>query len=143
MNFLNLLFFQPTDYQIQITLTFLRIILGILTIGHGLPKIKGGKIGWKNLGTTIMFPLNVKFVPTMWGFLGAVTEFFGGILLALGLFTRIASFCLIIMMTIATAWHIQKRDSFMIYSFPLTLIFVYFTFLIIGGGIYSLDYYYF
>jgi putative oxidoreductase len=107
---------------------------------HGLPKMTGFKT-WNNLGTTFMYPLGIKFLPTLWGFLGAITEFGGGILLALGLATRISATALIIMMFVAVSWHLKKRDSFIIYSFPLTLIFVYMTFLLIGGGTFSFDNY--
>lgn len=125
----------------QFALTMLRITIGILTIGHGIPKIMGGLQGWQQLGTTFMYPLGITFLPLVWGFLGACTEFFGGITLTMGLATRFSSFCLIIMMIIATAWHIKKGDSFQVYSFPLSLIFVYLVFLMVGGGRFSLDNY--
>lgn len=125
---------------IQYVWCFLRVSVGILTMFHGVPKMTG-LTTWHNLGTTFMYPLGIKFLPTMWGFLGALTEFLGGILLVIGLGTRISSFALIIMMIIATAYHLNRGDSFNVYSFPLTLIFVYLAFFIAGAGIISIDNY--
>ena len=125
---------------INLTLAMLRIALGILTIGHGYPKIMGGMQMWAQLGTFVQ-PLGIYFWPVMWGFLGACIEFFGGVALVVGLDTRMASLALVFMMIVATAWHIDRGDGFQLYSFPLTLIFVYFAFFIMGGGSFSIDSY--
>lgn len=129
---------QPS--VVQAVICFLRVSIGILTLFHGIPKMTGGVEEWRQLGTFV-HPLGIYFWPIVWGFLGASTEFFGGMLLALGLTTRLVSFALIIMMIIATVWHIDRGDSFNQWSFPLSLIFVYATFLILSGGRYSVDYY--
>lgn len=120
-------------------LLFLRVGIGLLSIIHGYPKIISGVQGWHNIGVTFMSPLGIKFFPTIWGLLAASAEFFGGIMLVLGLGTQIASFFLTIAMVVAALWHIQKGDDFKIYSFALTLIIVFVTFMIIGSGPYSLD----
>ena len=130
-----------TPEQIAFSLTFLRVAIGVLTTIHGIPKMGGVEV-WQNLGTTFMAPLGIHFLPVMWGFLGFACEFIGGIALTLGFATRFASFALFIMMIIATVWHIQKGDSFNVYSFPLTLIFVYLFFIWIGSGPYSLESYF-
>lgn len=127
---------------LQYALCFMRVGIGLLTMLHGIPKMSGIET-WHNLGTTFMFPLGITFLPTMWGFLGGCTEFFGGIALMLGLGTRAASFSLVIMMFIAAIWHIKRGDSFNVYSFPISLCIVYLTFMVIGGGDFSLDYYIF
>lgn len=125
---------------INLAILMLRISVGILTIGHGFPKIMGGVPMWTQLGTFVN-PLGIYFWPLMWGFLGACTEFFGGIALTVGFGTRIASLALIFMMIVATVWHIDRGDSYNAYSFPLTLVFVYLAFFIIGGGSFSFDSY--
>lgn len=139
-NLLSYFAFIPNAKHIEFALTLLRVSIGVLTMIHGIPKMGGIEV-WQNLGTTFMYPLGIHFLPVMWGFLGACTEFFGGIAYILGFGTRLASFALVIMMIIATVWHVQKNDSFNIYSFPLSLIFVYLTFMIIGSGPYSLESY--
>lgn len=137
----NLLYYvlapASTGY-IQIAVCIMRIGIGLLAIGHGIPKIMGGFGMWRELGA-FMHPLGVYFLPVMWGFLAAVTEFFGGIALVIGLGTRIASAALIFMMFVAFMWHLHKGDPFSIYSFPLSLIIIYTAFFIIGGGSFSLD----
>ena len=137
----NFLIKPASPQTTQYALVFLRIAIGLLTIPHGIPKIMGGITGWTNLGTTFMFPLGIYFLPTLWGFLGACTEFFGGIALTVGLGTRLASFALTIMMIIALAWHLQRGDSMIAYGLALTLIPIYFTFMIIGSGKFSADSY--
>lgn len=119
-------------------LIFMRVAIGLLTIGHGLPKIVGGVEMWQMLGN-MTAAVGIHFMPVMWGFLGACTEFFGGILLMIGFGTRIASAALTVMMIVATAWHIHRGDSFNIYSFPLSLIVVFIVFMVIGSGPYSID----
>jgi len=132
---------QPSENQLQYALLIMRVSIGILTMFHGMPKLMGGISGWRELGVTFMYPMGIRFLPIFWGFMGAITEFLGGILLALGLVSRIASIFLIVMMIIATIWHIKKGDSFNYYSFPLSLIFVYLFFVIVGSGKISIDNY--
>lgn len=127
-------------HVLQAALCFLRVSIGLITLFHGIPKITGGIEAWRNLGTFVQ-PLGIYFLPVMWGFLGACTQFFGGTLLALGLATRLASLALILMMIVAVAWHLDRSDSYNVWSFPLSLIVVYATFVWLGGGVYSVDYY--
>lgn len=124
---------------INIALLFMRVGIGVLTIIHGYPKFMGGMQGWHNLGVTFMAPLGIAFLPTLWGFLGALTEFIGGIMFTVGFGTRLAAVANIIMMSIATAWHINKGDSFNVYSLPVTLMVVFLAYFIMGGGIVSVD----
>lgn len=126
--------------RLRFTLFILRVGLGVLTIGHGIPKIMGGFEEWQKLGTFI-YPMGIQFLPTVWGFLGAITEFFGGIMLVLGLGTRIASLALTFMMIVAAVWHIDRGDDYMIYSFPLTLVVVFFSYMMMGSDKFSVDYY--
>lgn len=131
---------QTSAAIIDYTLFFMRVGIGLLTIGHGIPKITGGVQTWAQLGTFVNY-IGIYFWPIMWGFLGACTEFFGGIMLTFGLGTRLASAALTFMMIVAFAWHYGRGDSFNHWSFPVSLIFVYLAYFIIGGGKYSLDYY--
>ncbi|MDR3647280.1 MAG: DoxX family protein [Candidatus Babeliales bacterium] len=140
INLLSYLIFNPTAEQIVVALTILRVSIGAITAILGIPKMGGLEV-WQNLGTMFMGPLGIHFLPVLWGFLGFASQFFGGIALTLGFGTRFASFALVIMMVIAVLWHLKRGDSFTVYSFPLSLIFVYLTFMIIGSGPYSLESY--
>ena len=126
---------------INAVLFLMRVGIGILSIGHGYPKIMGGFEGWHGLGATFMVPLGINFLPTLWGFLGAITEFLGGIVFTIGFKTRLASAALTIMMIIAAAWHINRGDGYNLYSFPLTLMVVYLAYFVMGSGIVSVDSY--
>ncbi len=137
---LSYLITPVSPVSLDIALCLMRIGIGILTIGHGIPKVMGGMATWRSLGMA-MNNVGIHFLPVMWGFLGANTEFFGGIALVLGLGTRIASLLLIIMMTVACMMHVKNGDPFSVYSFSLSLIIVFITFFFIGSGTISLDYY--
>lgn len=70
-----------------------------LALGHGLGKIialTSGQDWWINAVTNLGFPLPIVFA---WA--AALSEFVGGLCLALGLFTRVAAF--FIACTMATA----------------------------------------
>lgn len=131
--------FCPSTQQLQYAFLCLRVSIGLLTMLHGLPKMVSGPVGWHMLGVIFMGPLGISVLPTFWGLLGAITEFFGGIALVFGCATRIASSALTIMMTVATLWHIHNLDTYAVYSFPLTLIVIFIFFAYVGGGMYSVD----
>lgn len=125
---------------INYTLLFLRVAFGLLTIGHGIPKIVGGAQMWASLGTMTQ-GFGIYFWPMMWGFLGACTEFFGGVAFVLGFGTRLAALALTIMMVVAFKYHWDRGDSFMIYSLALTCLVIAIAFIFIGSGPYSFDAY--
>ncbi len=86
-----------------------------------------------------MNTLGVDFAPTAWGFMGAFSEFAGGMLLALGFFTRPACFFLLTTMIVATSMHISKGDPFVKYSHAMEAGFLFLSLVFIGPGKYSLD----
>lgn len=132
MNFSNL------DKHRDKGLLLLRIGIGIMFMFHGYPKLAGGPEVWSKIGSVLsMFGLG--FAPTVMGFMAAVSQFFGGLLLMLGLFTRIASFFLFSTMAVASLMHITKGDSFNSYSHAVESAILFFSFIIIASGKYSLD----
>ena len=80
-----------------------------------------------------------NFYPVVFGFLAALSEAGGGLLLILGLLTRPACFFLLSTMVVATTVHIQGGDSFNDYSHALEAAILFFSLLLIGPGKYSLD----
>ncbi len=138
--FLHILLSPASATYTQIAICFIRVGIGIVMTFHGAPKIMGGVEAWHMLGK-FMAPLGIHAFPLMWGVMGAVTEFFGGILFMLGLGTRLASVCLAFMMFVATMWHIDRGDSFQVYSHPLALMIIFLGFLIMGSGTLSVDNY--
>ncbi len=107
-------------------------------MGHGLPKLIAGPDKWLILGGT-MDALGVDFAPMAWGFMAAFSEFAGGMLLALGFFTRPACFFLLATMIVATSMHLSKGDPFVKYSHAMEAGILFLSLIFIGPGKYSLD----
>ncbi len=105
---------------------------------HGYSKVLGGPESWTRLGGA-MTVVGINFIPVFWGFMAALSEFGGGLLLALGLFTRSASFFLMMTMIVATLMHISNGDSFGRFSHALEAAILFFSLLLIGPGKISLD----
>ena len=119
-------------------LLIIRVGLGIIFIMHGYPKIMGGSEQWVWLGNQ-MGVLGIQVYPTFWGFLAACAELFGGVLLVLGLGTRIAAFFIGCVVFVATMMHYMQGDAFGVYSHPLALLIVFVGLIFAGSGKYSFD----
>jgi len=121
----------------------LRIVLGIVMIGHGGQKVLGlwGGQGFKAfIAGTTPFP----FMRPAWLWLGAaaLSEFVGGILVALGLLTRVGAFFIACTMITAIAgvhWPNGLFSANRGYELPLSLLGIALALLISGGGQASVD----
>ncbi len=142
MNSIVTFFMQPASADsVSYALVFLRVSIGVIMVFHGLPKIVGGIPVWRELGTAMAY-LGIHFLPVIWGLACALTEFFGGVSLILGLGVRISCILLLCAMAVALTMHLSKQDRYSEYSHALTLIVIFTTFLIIGSGNFSLDNYF-
>ncbi len=119
-------------------LLFIRLGLGVMFMLHGWPKLAGGAKAWAKLGKA-MGHLGIDFAPTLWGFAGAISEFGGGILLALGLLFRPACTMLVATMAVAATMHISKGDGFIAASHAIEAGIVFLGLLLIGPGRFALD----
>ena len=74
-------------------LPILRITVGLVFIFHGYGKFMGAFFGegLGGLAAGMLEPAGFPF-PLFWAWMAMVTEFFGGICLVLGLFTRLWAF---------------------------------------------------
>jgi len=81
-----------------------------------------------------MSVFGITAAPVFWGFMATFAEFFGGILLALGLFFRISCGLLLIDMVVATGMHLSKGDPFGVFSHAMELGIVFAALLLIGPG---------
>jgi putative oxidoreductase len=119
-------------------IAIIRIITGIMMAYHGYELFDSVKMAdygkWMN---ELHFPM-----PLLMAFLGKGTEFFGGILLALGLFTRIALIPLSITMLIIP-FFMGKGKVFMEDQHPFLFVLLFLIFLFEGAGKWSLDYLFF
>ena len=120
-------------------LLILRLGVGAAFIIHGLPKLTGGPKVWTGLGQS-MNHIGIDFFPVFWGFMAAVSEGIGGVLLILGAFYRPTCLLLAFTMTIATFTLASvKKPEFSSYSHPLKMAFVFLGLACVGPGRFSVD----
>jgi putative oxidoreductase len=82
----------------------LRIALGLVMMGHGAQKLFGA-FGGGGLSETAGFFDQIGIVPGLfWAIVVAVVETFGGLLVFVGLLTRVASALIAITMFVAMVW---------------------------------------
>ena len=121
--------FQP------VALLILRIVLGAVMIAHGYHKVFGGGMmahyhAVQSLG-----------LPGWLAFPSALAEFFGGILVLVGLFTRFAAAALLIDMLVAI-WKVHWKNGLVGehgYEFPLSLAAICVTLVCYGAGPLALE----
>ncbi|HZX12772.1 MAG TPA: DoxX family protein [Thermodesulfobacteriota bacterium] len=126
---------------------FARLTLGIIFFAHGSQKLLGwfGGSGWSG---TIQF-FEQSGVPAFLAVLLIITEFFGGIAIILGLFTRLAALGLTIAMIVAI-YKVHLQNGFFLnwfnvpnmghgIEYNLALIGLSLSLLVWGGGNLSVD----
>ncbi|MGC6423550.1 MAG: DoxX family protein [Lentimonas sp.] len=120
----------------------LRIGVGIVMFAHGAQKLFGWFGGYGLQGTGQFFAENLDLKPgVLMAALAGGTEFFGGLLLLAGLFTRGAAAAIAVTMAVAI---ITAHPSTLFASnggmeYPLTLLLASLALLIGGGGVLSVD----
>ncbi|MBI5889005.1 MAG: DoxX family protein [Deltaproteobacteria bacterium] len=122
----------------NIGLLILRLGIGAMFVYHGAPKMLGGPAKWEGLGRAAGI-FGIDFAPVFWGFMAAVSEFAGGFALILGLFSREFSALLVITMIVAAGFHLNRGEGLFGASHAVELGIVFFSFIFIGPGKYSLD----
>jgi putative oxidoreductase len=119
----------------------LRLSLGAIFIGHGAQKLFGWFGGRGLQATAELFATRLGLVPGMfWALLASAGEFFGGILILLGLATRFGALNIAAVMLVAmfrVHWGAFFLPSGI--EFTLALLGSSLALLIGGGGRLSLD----
>lgn len=114
-------------------LALLRIFAGIaMAFAHGFGKLPPSD-GLINRTAELGFPMPVVFA---WA--AGLSEFIGGILLALGLFTRLSSFFIAFTMLVALVG-VHGADPFNKQELAFLYLFVAISFMLKGGGDWSID----
>jgi putative oxidoreductase len=113
-------------------LLFVRVILGIVMIYYGWPKIKDLK---SNAGDFN----KMGFRPGIfWGSITALLEFAGGIAMLVGFFAEIVAALFGIQMIVGAIWKATKTDKkFSDWSYDLQLLAMCLTILTFGAGPYA------
>jgi putative oxidoreductase len=119
----------------------LRLALGAVMIGHGAQKVLGS-FGGSGFEEFISGTTPFGFMKPTWLWLGAaaLSELVGGLLMVLGLLTRVGAFFIACTMLTAVAgvhWGAFFAPRGM--EFPLTLLGIALALLISGGGLASVD----
>src|SRR3954469_9746790 len=111
----------------DVGLLILRVVVGLLLVGHGAQKLFGsfGGPGLKGF-TGGMASMGLK-PAAIWALMGALSEFGGGILLALGLFGPVGALAIIGAMLMAIGlvhWSKGLWGQQGGYEYPLVLLVV-------------------
>jgi putative oxidoreductase len=124
-------------------LLVVRLAIGAsVAIFHGYGKLVSGPEGWARTGAN-MKNLGITFYPEVWGFAAMSAEFFGSILLALGILFRPAAAVLAFTMLVAMTRHLSLPPDaagagWKGASHALELFAVYLGLLLVGPGRYTL-----
>ena len=133
---LNFLFKSKPDY-INFGLLFYRLALGISMFYHGYLKYVSGEQGLYKVGVM----LSALGVPSgfevILGTIASYAEMVGGILLIIGLFTRIGT--LLVVGTLAVATILNLNGNFFSWDYPSQMGFGAIMLFFAGAGRYSLD----
>ncbi len=119
----------------------LRLALGTAFIGHGAQKVLGSfnGPGWAKFTS---FPAPFPFMRPAWLWMGAaaLSELIGGVLVLLGLFTRIGAFliaCVMLVAIFGVLWPVFFAPTGM--ELAIAFLGIALALLITGGGQASLD----
>jgi putative oxidoreductase len=126
----------------ELGLLVIRVVVGLLFVGHGTQKLFGWFGGHGLNGTGGFFDSLGMRPGKQHAFMAGLAEAGGGLLLALGLLTPLASAALIAVMVVAIATVHAKNgiwNSSQGYEFNLVLIAAAFALASIGAGNWSLD----
>ena len=115
----------------------LRIFVGIAMFTHGYGKLIAGPDRWRAIGG-VMASINIPGPAVFWGFMAAFAESIGAVLLAIGLFTPVASFLIAVTMFVAV-FVAHSGDPFAARELGLMFLFTSLLFLFKGAGSYSVD----
>ena len=129
--------FNATD----LALLLLRVGTGVIFIPHGYPKMTGGggekKGGYAHLAQSLA-QMGLPFPHAFAALVGAI-QFFGGLLLILGLQTQWASLALAFVMLVATGRVLVQRGFVGEADFPFSILVATLALALLGGGTVSLD----
>lgn len=140
-NIISKYFLSSNENLVSLGLLFLRCIIGVILFMVGAGKVLGW-FGGFGLNITIQYYIKMGIAIPL-AYLSCFTEFIGGFLLIIGLFTRPAAVAVIINMAVATIFMLPKGFIFGMADFPFTLLIISSVILLAGPKRYSLDFCFF
>jgi putative oxidoreductase len=127
-------FMQSLEKLKPLALLLLRVVLGVVFLYHGLPKLSHAQQWTQNFA-------HMGF-PGYFAYIAGVLEVFGGAILILGMFTRMAGLLLAIEMGVAVVkvhGLIAHPSNVHGYEFPLVMCASSFVLAALGAGLISID----
>ncbi len=126
---------QSMEKLKPLALLLLRLALGVIFAFHGYPKL------FTHTQETMQGFMHMGF-PAFFAYIAGVIEFFGGCLLIVGLFTRVAGLFLAGEMAVALVkvhGILSNPMKVDVYQFPLAMAVGAFALATLGAGLISLD----
>ncbi|MBL8087763.1 MAG: DoxX family protein [Chthonomonas sp.] len=143
---------KSNDGMTNFALLMLRLTAGLILLYFGSQKFLGA-FGGMGLTNTIVAFKNSMGIPTPMTVLAVIAEFFGGLGLVLGVFTRVAAFGVLCTMAVATYTNVQKIESLVATqtnpfpingaAFPMALGAIALALMLLGSGDWSLEAHFF
>lgn len=116
----------------DLLLFFVRVVLGMVMIYYGLPKIRDLK---KNAEDFVGMGFRPGF---FWGTIVAIIEFFGGVAMILGFYTGVVASLFGIEMALGAFWKMGRKKPFTDYSYDVLLLALSAVVLVFGAGLYTI-----
>jgi len=117
-----------------LALLLMRLALGAIMVAHGYDKVFGGLQHHAQMVASLG-------LPAWLGYVSAFTEFFGGLLLLVGLFTRVAALGVCLDLFVAI-WKVHLHNGLTGdhgFEFPLAVATLAFALIFFGAGPIALD----
>jgi putative oxidoreductase len=117
-----------------LALLVMRLALGVIMLAHGYQNT------FRHLHDHVHLVVSLG-IPAWLGYVSSFTEFFGGLLILVGFFTRPAAFAICIDLMVAI-WRVHWHNGLtgdQGYEFPLALAALAFALIFFGGGPISMD----
>lgn len=119
-------------------LLFVRLALCFMFVYvHGGPKLFGGPAKWMEVGSMLKV-IGITAIPVQLGFIAAVTEFFGGVFIGLGLLTRLGAAMILSTLIVASAVMFTAKGLFAAAA-PIEDSLFMLLLMVTGAGKYSID----
>src|SRR5919108_5003901 len=124
----------PLAGVVDIVLLIVRVVLGVIMIYYGWPKLKDPAKNARDFGS-------MGFKPGwLWGSVVLIVEFGGGLLIILGLLTPIAAVLFGFEMLVGSIWKATKAGKpFVDWSYDVQLLALCLLLLAVGPGAFSID----
>lgn len=117
-----------------LALLVMRATLGVIMVAHGYSKVFGGLHHHASMVAGLG-------LPAWLGYVSSFTEFFGGLMILAGFFTRPAAFAICINLSVAI-WKVHLHNGLKNpngYEFPLAVATIAFALIFLGAGPIAMD----